>query len=440
MKARVDKLPYKQLDVFSTNTKPGGDEMKCRAVNSDSRLSTRVRRSLYIGSLILLCVSLLLGTVACTPTGQLTAEEKLEDWQALVGMLEENYPYFGVMERKNGFDWLARQDAYAKRLQRTRTDLQFAKRLSAIVAELRQGHTGVITPPAYGYMVATYVEHVNTLPQLAPWVETLNQPLVQERYADWGKHFCEQAMGGKTQPSGLRTGVIEPDKIAYLRVTSFAHDNIEADQPKILQFLQDVSSYPYLIIDIRGNSGGSDFYWRNNILAPLLAEPLQAVMRTALRGGEYGMSFMQPEEIAALRPIAELPSGLDYPPELQTDFRYFSEPINLVEAGNSVGFQGEVYLLVDDKVFSAAEAFASFAKATGWATLVGQATAGDGGSGDPLPFALPNSGLIVRFPLKMMLNPDGTSNYEVGTVPDILVPPGADALQVVLDLLNSEEG
>lgn len=71
---------------------------------------------------------------------------------------------------------------------------------------------------------------------------------------------------------------------------------------------------------------------------------------------------------------------------------------------------------------------------------MGQATAGDGGSGNPLPFALPNSGLLVWFPFPMMLNPDGTSNYEVGTVPDILVPSGEDALQVVLDLLSSDEG
>jgi len=34
---------------------------------------------------------------------------------------------------------------------------------------------------------------------------------------------------------------------------------------------------------------------------------------------------------------------------------------------------------------------------------------------------LPNSGLIVRFPGEMGLNPDGTVNEEVKTIPDVYV-------------------
>lgn len=86
---------------------------------------------------------------------------------------------------------------------------------------------------------------------------------------------------------------------------------------------------------------------------------------------------------------------------------------------NPVGFKGRIFLLVDDKVYSSAESFAAFAKAAKWATLVGTRTGGDGIGIDPALVSLPNSGLIVRFPLEMGLNPDGSANEEFATAPDI---------------------
>lgn len=40
---------------------------------------------------------------------------------------------------------------------------------------------------------------------------------------------------------------------------------------------------------------------------------------------------------------------------------------------------------------------------------------------DPAVVSLPNSGLLVRFPMEMGLNPDGTSNEETHTEPDVYV-------------------
>lgn len=88
-----------------------------------------------------------------------------------------------------------------------------------------------------------------------------------------------------------------------------------------------------------------------------------------------------------------------------------------------VGFKGKIYLLVDDYVYSAAEAFAVFAKSTGWATLIGTVTGGDGIGYDSVPVALPNSGLIIRFPMEMGLNPDGSINEETAAMPHIYVEP-----------------
>ncbi len=92
-------------------------------------------------------------------------------------------------------------------------------------------------------------------------------------------------------------------------------------------------------------------------------------------------------------------------------------------APDSVRYQGKVFLLVDDVVYSAAEQFAVFAKASGWATVVGSCTGGDGVGCTPAVIVLPNSGMAVKFPTILGLNPDWTANEETHTIPDISIEP-----------------
>ena len=64
------------------------------------------------------------------------------------------------------------------------------------------------------------------------------------------------------------------------------------------------------------------------------------------------------------------------------------------------------WLLVDEGVYSAADAFAAFCKNTGWATVVGRKTRGDG-SAMHVMVELPNTGLIVEFSVMTTLNEKG---------------------------------
>ncbi len=111
----------------------------------------------------------------------------------------------------------------------------------------------------------------------------------------------------------------------------------------------------------------------------------------------------------------------------------------MVKPNDPVGFNGKIYMLVDDKVYSSAESFAAFAKATGWAQLIGTRTGGDGIGFDPVPVVLPNSGLIIRFPAEMGLNPDGSVNDEVATEPDIYVEKSYGDFIKSLDTKNNSE-
>ncbi|WP_273702614.1 S41 family peptidase [Thermoanaerobacter sp. A7A] len=210
----------------------------------------------------------------------------------------------------------------------------------------------------------------------------------------------------------LVKSILVKDKVAYLKIPSMkiSLKDIEEDGKEIYSFFKEIKNYPYLIIDIRGNGGGNLMYWVENIVQPLIDKKIPYKAYTVVKN--YDIKYT--------KTLDKLPKNRNYPPELKDDFGYFAEISYTVTPKNYVGFKGKIYLLTDAGVYSAAESFASFAKATKWATVVGTPTSGGLGF-NPDYLILPNSGLIVRYPNNMALNPDGTANEEVGTQPDIYV-------------------
>jgi C-terminal processing protease CtpA/Prc len=231
----------------------------------------------------------------------------------------------------------------------------------------------------------------------------------------------------------LYTEILTKDKSAYMKVKSFEGNYIFADSIKMYDFLRSIKDYSYLIVDIRGNGGGSDGYWGGNIVPYLISSNLSVKNYLLFKDGEHiqpfidnklGMSNMK------LQPISELPLNKNYPKEIQNGFKGFISIEKQYDSYRSLGFKGKIYLLVDDYVYSSAESFAAFAKASKWATLVGTETGGDGIGIDPALAVMPNSKLVFRFSMDMGLNPDGTANEETHTKPDIYVEQSyADALK-----------
>lgn len=219
--------------------------------------------------------------------------------------------------------------------------------------------------------------------------------------------------------------VLEENKVAYIRLKSMMTTDefsSDADGDVIYDFLKKVEGYPYLIVDIRGNGGGSDGYWRSNLVGSLIDKTTSYEAQLLFRDSEYIKPFIEDRySLYDALTVDKLPKDKKYPAEVFTQFKYFVALTETVIPYNPVKFKGKVYLLVDGGVYSAAESFASFAKSTGWATLVGTTTGGDGIIADPALMMLPNSGIVVRFSSSMGLNTDGTANEEFHTSPDIYV-------------------
>ena len=259
-----------------------------------------------------------------------------------------------------------------------------------------------------------------------PWFNVLTNKKSMEWYGfseDSLKDESSDGLFSSTKPA-FKTDKIVPDKVAYLKIRLMDPKRIEEDGKEIKKFYNKIKDYDKLIIDIRGNGGGSDYYWIENIIKPLTFKPLSVNYYMFERGGEYNKKIYDSmgSEFRGISSIS--PEILNkMPQEVKTEFKNYEISTAVIKPYNSINFKGKIYLLVDKAVYSSSDGFASFAKASKFATLIGERTGGDGIGPDPIIFSLPNSGAIVRYSSLLCLNPDYTINEEVQTAPDIEVNP-----------------
>ncbi|MEX0974866.1 MAG: S41 family peptidase [Bacillota bacterium] len=237
----------------------------------------------------------------------------------------------------------------------------------------------------------------------------------------------------------LYTDILAGGNVGYIRIASLL-DRTEA--PVLRRFFESIRHLPALIIDIRGNGGGLSSYWEQDIVGQLTPGPVDCDFYLTWRSGDYVQPFVQAK--MALMPLKVLSktalvekagSGLagNIPPEVMTGD--FVNPRVLTVGAtprDSVNYRGRIFLLVDDRSYSAAEGFTAFCKASGFATVVGTWTGGDGIGFTPAEVVLPNSGMVVRFPLGMGLNPDFTANEESHTLPHVFVEQNLDDILVYM--------
>ncbi|OMD41522.1 hypothetical protein BSK52_10785 [Paenibacillus odorifer] len=389
----------------------------------------------------------------------LTVEQRLEDFDYMWKIIEENYPFLEVNKRLYGEDWLANKEEYRNKVAAVKTDDEFFRRMRFVLSGLNNGHTNFLSKEEYPWFLESYIRAGLGS---EPWVNVFQQSNVLVRYNQ--KPLTEQQQSPKESNNNVNSGetgsktgmtsgnvkkvIIEPDQIAYLGTRSFAGNLMEMDSSEIRDFLIEVKDYKTLILDIRGNGGGNSSYWRNNMVPLLINKPITYNTYSLYRGGDYSEAFMQARRLSeGLLPIANIKDEQmpNIPPEATTMFRNYNKNVDIVTPYQSVGFKGEIYLLVDSSVYSSAEGFAAFAKGTGFAMVVGGKTGGDGLGTDPLVAALPNSGYVFRFSLQMGLNSDGSCNEEVKTVPDVEVDPDTSkplldqpAIKKVLELAASQ--
>lgn len=387
--------------------------------------------------------------------GGLTLQQMQEDIDYLWTTMQDNYPCWGLLQRR-GIDAEALYNETREALTGIKGDYEFYNQLDKFIRQFKQiGHLNLIPNNSYfeGFrdLFKTHLEESPYMKQAQILYESLNEPVSIQGYANLEK-LEEQlvALNGSEEQSenagfetlfadNLTFDILEPDRIAYIKVPHMKNNPPWADHDQFVDFYAKISGFEHLIIDITGNGGGSSLYWIQNIAAPNLSHPTSTERIFMIPDSQAVIEYVRSvDSKRELLPIAQLPElpGLE-----QDDLKYldyFYTDRTTYEPTGESAFSGKIWVLIDKKVYSSAEEFAYFCKATGFATLVGTQARGDSGGIDPHPFALPNSGLVVLFHTTYPTNADGSCNTEHGTMPDFVSPDGETPLETCLKLIESE--
>lgn len=378
----------------------------------------------------------------------ITNKQMLEDYEYLWKILKENYPYFGVAKRM-GIDTDKIYKDYKEKIKNCKNDFEYYNLIKYFTREWKGlGHLNLLEAYELQYYITTYIAVSASSQEMQkhyePWLDALNNPLTLKNYAlfylmmnppellaimDIEKN--NQTSGEKQQQksSNITTEILEEGKTAYMKIDSFGYELIEQNRPVIINFYNEVKDYDNLIIDITNNGGGSYDFWKQLIILPNVDKKLESTTYDLFMLGENNKKYIDYDS----KPIKQLPKFEKISQEDLKTFDAFVEEKTVIEPIEPQKlFNGKIWVLIGPTVYSASENFAVFCKNTGFATLVGTNTGGDGIGSDPAFITLPNTGLLVKYSFDYGINADGSGNEEFGTTPDIVSKEGETALEACL--------
>ena len=382
----------------------------------------------------------------------LSAGQALYDYDTMWALLEENYPYFDVIKEELGISNRVVKTRYRAKLVSLADDgyisqEAFINTITYCLYEFRSiGHLSVI-PPAFRDDMQSWLSNSNNI-FYANLLNIVNNPVTDQFYQYWS-HALENPFPSRIAYSNVTkdmdivtAGFV--DDIPYLKITTFSSWTDET-YTIVKNFLLEIRDAEDLIIDIQGNGGGDSNAWYWGIVPKLITEGTPIHMLLGMKTGALNLALTKGDtEYWSCFQLYENE-------EWQKDFPYITpdrmQGMDLLVKDTRVirpdtnaqsHFCGKIWVLIDEKCYSAADQFAYFCKETGFATLVGTTTRGNGIGLQPYVMALPYSGLLVYYDPFLSFNPDGTCNGIVGTRPDIAPDTGQTALEACVAAIQHQ--
>lgn len=216
--------------------------------------------------------------------------------------------------------------------------------------------------------------------------------------------YWHAASGATEEP--IRWKQLE-ENVGYLRLPSFAQDRkvweeggrspaalqaaLEAKKTALRQAFAALKDTRALILDLRGNGGGSDAF--GHFLAHFLCD-------TAAQPVYYTLATHVSEDLVALPEFASYKSA-------PTSARDWRSPIQLLPEKGIQQYRGMLAVLMDEGCFSACDCFLNYlAVAAPQTVFVGRPNGAGAGAPRPL-VTLPNSKMVVTFCVMRVWNLNG---------------------------------
>ncbi len=377
---------------------------------------------------------------------ELTRQEKLADFDSMYNTLKRVYPYFGVLKRKHDIDWLGNYNQYRKRVENTKSNKEFIASISAIVNDLHCDHADLMPTTDFDYFYKLYKRYRLLKKSIKRGYKELKIKSARNNHKHWtnllnqiyeDKHGKQESSSSswydKKVNAPLTITSDSVNKIVYVHLPSFVDERIDKDKTKLDSLFTHIGEYNKLVIDIQGNTGGNDSYWINYVVPYLIDSDVTTENIIAYRKDKVFYEYYKVPKKELTYNEVKLNN---MPKELKGNgYGFMKREMTFYPNKVESRFKGEIYLLVDELVFSSSEAFAIFCKQTGFAKVVGKLTGGDGIGSEPFLLCLPNSGIVMRYTGEMGLNPDGSSNAEMCTIPDVELK-GKESEECISELMR----
>jgi hypothetical protein len=293
---------------------------------------------------------------------RLTAQDREAEARFILSKLESVYSHLENKQRIYGFSYEALRHNFLAQAMAASTDAEYHAAVGALVKAFHDPHLG-----AYFY---------DSLPP----------------------------QGAQGQLPPMVTNTLTEDGILVTKITKLYGSEQELkDLEKGLEdSLELAKTAKALVVDVRGNPGGSDAYTRRYI-ARLIEKPIHSGVVTVKISSETLARYNGDIEEDAERPGWSVwYSGHVYPKG--------EEP-----------FKGPVALLIDGGCVSSCEGTALMFKFSGIAKLYGETTMGS--SGYPVTIQLPFSRGAVRIPTWIQMQPNGDPIEDHGITPHVKTDP-----------------
>ena len=383
---------------------------------------------------------------------ELTREQFLEDFDYLITALEENFPSFGIIYRRNGVDMLELVPELRERILDESIEWDYLPFWNMLRSDFFRHAFPVGHLWLRGH---TYYSHNQQRSFLRSPVNTyfgnrLAGSMTSNDYLIIREHNRERF---GTEKLLMVTQILEEEHIAYIRMPHMMGAGGGVPNPVFVQvvdsFYSQLESFEHLILDLRGHTGGWPAIFTRLLISPLIDYPIETTFYHFFMAGEYNSRFLrglpstifsqrQPFQIQDLEHIFPHNSLSEAVLEDLSHMDYHMTRLVSVfpHPERRAPFDGKVWILTDSNNFSGTQELAAFFHQTGFATLVGQTTGGMAADGilSSNFITLPNTTFRVRYDPIYIVSADGRP-WEYGTVPHHFNRPGMDALQTVLALI-----
>ena len=405
-------------------------------------------------------------------------EQVLEDFDYMMAVFEDNFPFFDLTYRRHGSD--IREEARRFRGVLADESMPIDAKIfeELLLFDFMSsihwvGHVRTVDDFMYHMYMYRVANHTETA-----WTAALHEeiftahPSTSMFYGEIGEYELRNAarrhVASGHGPNSYTMRIIEEGNIALIHVNSLFSASYR-DRENLNDFYEQIADFNHLIIDLRGNPGGYHDVFHELITTPLISESVYLDVVSFYKGGEHNLRMMeirfdsgfQISEAPAQRPshfsgetfaINENILGRDGEP-LFWGTQYLAwEDIDafdyyVVGAMKSVhpsgpddiqsNFSGQVWLLTSDTSFSGSEHVVALYKQNDLAIIVGEQ-----GAGVFMClllwsnyFALPNTGIIIRYDVGYPVCRLTGRPLEEGIPPHFHNRPGMDALETTLELI-----